>query len=358
MKRILLRSTLALALVALLVCASLSCASWYYSSQHGRGCSSCHEMLPYASGFHGSAHRGLTCLNCHEASLSTKLRHIRVHLAHSWPEAIRLRETDVQTMTASCQSCHRHEYASWSAGPHSATYGQIFTDPIHNSKRMLMDDCLRCHGMYFPGSIRDLVQPFSTRGPWRIVPAGLATRPAMPCTTCHSLHVTGEPESRPSTRISVSGAALPPTLAFFDRREQLHFSAASLAVPQLFDGPRPLRMSRDPRQGLCYQCHAPRQPDTGTEAAIHGWGPQAGSGDDRTPMGVHEGLSCSACHLDHTENARASCKNCHPKMSNCGLDVETMDTTFASATSKHNIHWVRCADCHQHGVPRPKQPKS
>jgi hypothetical protein len=38
-------------------------------------------------------------------------------------------------------------------------------------------------------------------------------------------------------------------------------------------------------------------------------------------------------------------------MSNCGLDVEKMDTTYFSAPSPHNIHWVKCADCHQHGIP-------
>ena len=39
-------------------------------------------------------------------------------------------------------------------------------------------------------------------------------------------------------------------------------------------------------------------------------------------------------------------------MSNCGLDVEKMDTTYANAASPHNIHWVKCADCHQHGIPK------
>jgi hypothetical protein len=41
-------------------------------------------------------------------------------------------------------------------------------------------------------------------------------------------------------------------------------------------------------------------------------------------------------------------------MSHCGIDVEKMDTTFVSASSPHNIHWVKCADCHQHGIPKPK----
>ena len=79
-----------------------------------------------------------------------------------------------------------------------------------------------------------------------------------------------------------------------------------------------------------------------------------GSGDDRTPMGVHEGISCVACHNGHDENTRASCKTCHPQMSNCGLDVEKMDTTYANSASAHNIHWVKCTDCHQHGMPKVK----
>jgi hypothetical protein len=71
-------------------------------------------------------------------------------------------------------------------------------------------------------------------------------------------------------------------------------------------------------------------------------------------MGVHEGISCLACHAGHNESATASCKTCHPQMSHCGLDVETMDTTFVSAKSPRNIHWVRCTDCHQHGIPKLK----
>jgi hypothetical protein len=115
-------------------------------------------------------------------------------------------------------------------------------------------------------------------------------------------------------------------------------------------------MNQDARQAICYQCHAPRQAEAGTAAAANVWGPQVGSGDDRTPMGVHEGLSCISCHLGHNMNARASCKTCHPQMSNCGLDVEKMDTTYASAASRHNIHWVKCADCHVNGIPKAKTP--
>jgi hypothetical protein len=82
---------------------------------------------------HGSPHRNVGCMDCHEASLATKLRHIRVHLMATWPEAIRLRDVDVLEMVPNCQKCHQQEYAAWHAGPHSATYSQIFTNPTQNS---------------------------------------------------------------------------------------------------------------------------------------------------------------------------------------------------------------------------------
>jgi hypothetical protein len=117
-----------------------------------------------------------------------------------------------------------------------------------------------------------------------------------------------------------------------------------LSIPRILDGARPVRMSPDQRQALCYQCHAPDHTR------------RVGTGDDRTGKGVHEGLSCLACHQKHGQSATASCATCHPRLSNCGLDVEKMDTTFKDSKSKHNVHWVACADCHPKGVPPRKPP--
>jgi hypothetical protein len=119
---------------------------------------------------------------------------------------------------------------------------------------------------------------------------------------------------------------------------------AELPLPEMREGDRPVKISRDPRQALCYQCHGP--------TALR----QVHSGDDRTPIGVHEGLSCFACHENHSVRTRASCATCHPRLSNCGLDVETMDTTFKSIRSPHNIHFVKCTDCHTKGIPKKHRP--
>ena len=143
----------AVAFVAALSVAFVYGASYYYTSQHGQGCASCHEMAAFTSAVHTSAHRTATCMDCHDAGLTTKLRHIRVHLFGQPAEAIHLRDVDVLAMTAKCQQCHQHEYAAWHAGPHSATYAQIFTNADHNAKRRVADDCLRCHGMHFNGRL-------------------------------------------------------------------------------------------------------------------------------------------------------------------------------------------------------------
>ncbi len=93
-----------------------------------------------------------------------------------------------------------------------------------------MNDCLRCHGMHFDGPIRDMVQPQNAQGPWHIIRAGFADQPTMPCQTCHQAHYQGPQETKPAKRISVAGAAVADSLAFFDRRERIHFAAATLAI--------------------------------------------------------------------------------------------------------------------------------
>jgi len=351
-----------------IVCAILLLpgASLYYSYSGGRSCTRCHEIWQPYRDWHESAHRNIACSECHgdvltlDAGFHLKnLRQLAKHLRGEIPEQVRLKTDDVLKIEKRCEKCHRQEYASWSSGPHGESYSEIFLSKDHNSQTLLMDDCLRCHGMHFQGSIRDLVIPVDTRGPWRLRDAQLADRPAMPCLTCHQMHRHGEPLSLAEPERSagvppaVGRAPSPPareeitrpSLALFDRRQQDYISLDRLPLPEMSEGDRPVKISPDQRQALCYQCHAP-------DASA-----QVGSGDDRTPIGVHEGLSCLACHEKHGQATRASCATCHPQLSNCGINVETMDTTFKNAKSPHNVHTVKCADCHTKGVPK-KKPRS
>ena len=343
-------------------------ASLYYAYSGGKSCAKCHEIWQPYRDWHESAHRNIACSECHgdvmtlDAGYHLKnLRQLVAHVRGKIPEQVHLKTEDVLQIEKRCAKCHREEYASWSAGAHSTTYTKIFLNKEHNTQTLLMDDCLRCHAMHFQGSIRDLVTPLNKEGPWRLVDNKLADQPAIPCLMCHEMHRHGDPLSRPQVRPNdaTGSAGVPPavgratsrppgpeqeitrpSLALFDRRQQDYVSLDHLPLPQMFEGPRPVKISPDSRQALCYQCHAPTA------------GAQVGSGDDRTPIGVHEGLSCFACHEKHAQTTRASCTTCHPQLSNCGINVETMDTTFKNAKSLHNIHTVKCADCHTKGVPK------
>lgn len=329
-------------------------ASFVYEAGAPDACARCHEMGAAVGHWRHSTHRGVPCSACHGDALTTDFRfhltNARRLVAH-WQgqagEQAPLTPADIRQMLPRCRRCHEQEFASWASGPHSIAYRGIFLDEKHNSTRHLMDDCLRCHGMHFDGGIRDLVEPLSLRGPWRLRRAELAEEPAIPCLTCHSIHRRGARLEQRRLEAKVSGPRQEkhrPSLAFFDRRSQMHVELALLPLPVMREKGRRVRMSPDPRQALCYQCHAPL-----STAEVF-------SGDDRTPVGVHEGLSCLACHDRHRQTTRASCANCHPRLSNCGLDVETMDTTFRNRNSRHNIHTVKCADCHPKGLP-PRRPR-
>jgi Cytochrome c554 and c-prime len=340
----------ALSVVAL--AAMVLVPSLYFESGNGKRCISCHEMRSLYDQWSASSHRRIGCEKCHGDALTfdvsfhaNNAARAYSHLRGDLPEQIGFGHKYVQAILEPCQSCHRQEYASWQSGPHSATYSRIFLDKKHNAENMLMDDCRRCHGMYFERGIDELVMPVNRVGPWKLVPAELADMPSMPCLACHEMHRQGEPMKKVDVEGRIPGPSQEiarPSLAFFDLRTQKYIPLADLPLPIVTEGTRQIKVSKDQRQALCYQCHAPI-------ASM-----QVGSGDDRTAIGVHEGISCLACHQQHGQKTKASCAVCHPKMSNCGLDVETMDTTFKSPTSKHNIHWVKCEDCHTKGVPKKK----
>lgn len=326
--------------------------SYRYASSGGRLCVSCHEMRQTQHFWANSTHRGVGCDACHGGGISDGVRfHVRnaerawAHFRGRVPEKVGIQSDDVPALVARCAVCHRQEFADWQTGPHSSTYSELFLDVKHNEKRLLIDDCLRCHGMHFNGGVGALVRPLKTEGPWKLVRPEIGSQPAIPCMACHSIHREGQPLGRPAQRGMREAAREPlsrPSLALFDRRQQESVPVSLLKLPQMRDGERVVKMSPDRRQALCYECHAPLPTA------------QVRSSDDRTPVGVHEGISCLGCHQQHGQGTRASCGTCHPRLSNCGIDVETMDTTFKSTKSSHNVHFVKCADCHKNGVPKKR----
>lgn len=309
-------------------------------------CASCHEISSSVKTMGISAHTRISCFECHGTafsnglhSLSEKSQMIFSHLG-SKPESedIRMSEAQYLETMERCVKCHETEYADWKSSGHSATYAAIFLDEKHNKTEQLNFDCLRCHGMFYEKTINELVGPISIDGPWHLKDTAKTHQPVIPCMACHHIHSPGTPAKAPDyskpDSIFYQRNLENNSVGFYSRHEKMHFPLTQLPVPIMFNGKDTVKASDDPVYRLCVQCHAP--------SVWH----QAGQGDDRTLRGVHEGLSCTACHETHSNNQRNSCLKCHPAISNCKLDVLTMNTTYSNPASPHNIHSVSCKDCH------------
>lgn len=126
---------------------------------------------------------------------------------------------------------------------------------------------------------------------------GKADIPGLACEDCHSVAVT-----------------TPKLLARLDPDLQQHVGVAT-----------PME--------LCLECHGPRW------AAGPVW-----------PGAIHGSFKCGTCHtrieVDGEPSWKRACHKCHPRPEDVHKDVKALDTTFLSPTSKHDIHEMRCPDCH------------
>ncbi len=311
-----------------------------------RTCSSCHEIGRSVEMFAQSAHREMSCSECHGTALSNGFHSLRekgmmvvTHVRTDIDEEIRLSEDQLLAVMENCSRCHSSEYADWKSGGHSALYHDIFLDKKHNETEQINADCLRCHGMFSDVPVQDLVGPLNTTGPWNFKDPGMADKPVIPCMACHQTHRIGIPKVNPdySTPRSIfySRQDSSEIVSLYYRPDRMSITAGSLPKLRLWEGEKEIMVSDDILMRNCIQCHAPD--------SRH----QAGTSDDRTPRGVHEGISCTACHAAHSNDPRQSCIKCHPAISNCKLDVTKMNTSYIDSESPNNIHWVACTDCHR-----------
>jgi hypothetical protein len=293
-------------------------------------------------------HADSACDDCHTDALLSRYEKLGSQWKVEVPpghdlvrQAIQLTESEMLQLHEGCRDCHEEEFAEWQRSGHAVNYAQIFLDRRHNKRLQLNNDCLRCHGMFYRGTIHDLVTPIDTQGPWRLKPSEMKEWPTIPCLACHQIHPARHIQLAPQSDgpLATEDEDGPARYGFFDQRERLFFPVAQLPKPRILDAATQLEISADPRIRVCYQCHAPLVSR------------QAGSGDDRTPRGVHAKLSCFDCHKGHSLNARSSCADCHPAESHCGLEVQRMDTSYSAKSSPNDIHTVRCQDCHPQGVP-------
>jgi len=319
--------------------------TYWNTASPDKTCSSCHEIGKSVNTLAQSSHRNLHCKECHGTALSNGLHSMEEkgmmvvnHIKNKKSENIKLDEEQLLDLLNNCKRCHATQYAKWTSGGHSVDYEHIFLNTKHNTTEAISFDCLRCHGMFFEGTVVDLVEPLNIKGPWKLKSKERAAMHAIPCMVCHQIHQDGSPKTKPQysdpKSIFYQSKVANSEIGFYDRHEKVHFPVSELPKMKLWEGDRVIKVSDDPLMRNCVQCHAPN--------AHH----QAGTSDDRTPRGVHEGLSCTACHDPHSNNAKNSCISCHPALSNCKLDVMKMNTTYADAKSQNNIHFVACTDCH------------
>jgi hypothetical protein len=285
-----------------------------------------------------SAHRTMSCTECHGTALSNGIHslkekanmvftHVREDVRQ---EEIRMNEAQVLAMQSECARCHQSEHANWLSGGHSANYSDIFLDSVHNSMEPPYADCFRCHGMFYDKSIQDLMEPISKVGPWSLKENDKGSQPVVPCLACHQVHT-------PNEILSLQDLNEPrnPPVSLYLRADKMYLRADKILKARIFHEGREVMTSDDYAQRICTSCHSPN------------YAHKAGSEDDRTPVGVHEGLSCNSCHKPHSNDARNSCVACHPaKSKNCKLDVREMNTTYSNPNSSNNIHFVSCSDCH------------
>ena len=292
-------------------------------------CARCHEISPEHAKWTTSAHAGVRCSECHGTAFSDgmhsfmdKANMVFVHFTQDIQnDDIHLNEEQVLEVSNRCIACHQAEYAGWLRSGHAVNYKEIFMDSAHNAMEKPYWDCLRCHGMYYDGNIDNLMS-LNGNDPsqWKIRDAKQEMHAAIPCLACHQVH-TDNPHSE--RYVSMNGCPRKlddrnPITALYVRAEKMHLRSDMLPKSRILDGDKEVTTPSDPNTQLCMQCHAPN------------FQHQAGSDDDRTVTGVHEGISCIACHQPHSGETKASCTQCHP-----GLSAEQMDAVYKQPHSYH-----------------------
>ena len=89
----------------------------------------------------------------------------------------------------------------------------------------------------------------------RILITGMISNRSIAYGAAQAMHREGAPLARRRQDRPVAGAApgqelFRPSLALFDVRRREHIPAAQLPLPAMLDKERPVKISRDPRQGL------------------------------------------------------------------------------------------------------------
>ncbi|WP_352423252.1 multiheme c-type cytochrome [Proteiniphilum sp.] len=294
-------------------------------------CAQCHEIAPSHALWAGSAHAGVQCIQCHGTALSNgfhslkeKSRMVWVHVfGDKYNDDIHLTETQVLELSQRCIECHQSEYAGWLSSGHAVNYEEIFMDSLHNTMEKPYWDCFRCHGMFYDGDIHTLMS-LSGESPqeWTIRDERQKSRATMPCLACHQIHTENPVSDRYISMSDTTGKTIRhPSTAHYIRADKEYLRSDHLTRVKIIDDSLIVNSATDNNTLLCMQCHSPN------------FQRHAGSEDDRTPTGVHEGISCTSCHKPHSNDTRESCAQCHSS-----LTAEQVDAVYANPHGYKTLH--------------------
>ena len=246
-------AALGLYIASFAVTAGFGGMAYFHFGNPRQTCASCHEMGGVHSEWASSGHRTLHCRNCHAGSITLDAHALSAHSTASsnispgtspnpfdWPRGM---------------SCGRRKRAAAVTPSPTPTgnerpFRHLHPDilnPDHNKLEQLADDCLRCHGMFFNGSMADLVAPLDKTGPWTLKDPAKADQPAIPCPACHHIH-------------TLAGEKQPAKAHFYDCRENLYFPVTALPSVAFTHEGRAVQVAKDPHQRLCPSATRPAPP--------------------------------------------------------------------------------------------------
>ncbi|MCL4488792.1 MAG: hypothetical protein M1570_11775 [Chloroflexi bacterium] len=263
-----------------------------------------------------------------------------------------------------CQTCHPREWQEWSQSGHAMTLSAQLLNASHNSSELLDQTCVKCHSPEL-GTVKisDIVQPIDQKGPWKLVGqyANAGDTPSIPCLACHQSHTASLPGLLPGMDFGDEStfyrSVAPPqitNLYVYDAFAQKYIDPLPIAPVMNGDQAIPIADTRANR--LCYTCHATERAESNLfEPGTPPLGDNSvGTGDDRTLMGVHQGIPCVTCHMpggSHTFNPMSACSQCHSSGSTTAASlnyVTQVTTSYTDPTlsmlsgnaSPLNIHWL------------------
>ncbi len=331
-------------------------------------CVSCHATGANGAKQFPADHQGrtnTTCTSCHQPAVAQPASATSAGgQTVTTPAASSNVQNTLDAWSAKpCQTCHPREWAEWSQSGHAMPLSAQLLNPDHNSSEQLDQTCVKCHSPELgTTSIGNIVQPLDTQGPWHLVGdfASAGNTPAISCLACHQSHpvvaaglLPGMDFADESTFYRGVPAPQVSNLYVYDAFAQKHVSPPPIAAVMSGDQAVPINDTLANR--VCYTCHATERAESNL------WEPQTppsgdnsvGTGDDRTLMGVHQGLQCVDCHMpggSHTFNPMSSCSQCHgqggaaaPLASVTSVQTSYTDPSLSMLTgnmSGLNIHWL------------------